>query len=1345
MKKTFCKVLMLFVMPLFVIFLSACNYHYSRLMFDSNGGTVVKTIEYYPEDPLVEPVTTKEGYTFDGWYDIMGNSFIEVSKDFKTNNEYRFYAKWIALQSSIFFESNGGTSVEAITQDVGTDVVEPENPTKEGYAFMGWCTSPELTIYFVFTTMPSQSLNLYAKWEANPVTISFESNGGSLVESITAGFETVITAPTIPQKEGYTFNGWYQVESFTNLFVFATMPLTDFTLYAKWTINQYTITFDSKGGSAVDPITQEYATSVASPADPTKYGHDFSGWYVDNEFTQPFVFETMPAQNITLFAKWSLNRVGVIFDSNGGSDVETIVNDFGTAISKPADPEKSGYTFVNWFSDEALSVPYEFLTMPGETITLYAKWQINQYTISFNSNGGSAVTAINQDYASVVTAPENPVKDGYTFLGWFDETLTNAYVFSTIPANSLTLYAKWGVNQYSLQFESNGGSSVATITQEFGSNVTAPAAPEKTGYSFVGWFDQTLTTAFVFSTMAGIDSTLYAKWQINQYTIAFNSNGGTEVASITQDFGITVVVPTQPTKVGYTFAGWYDESLTTIPVFSTIPGNNLMLYAKWNVNQYTISFVTNGGSAVSAITQDYNTVLSIPENPTKTGYTFVWWYDEALTSAFSLTLMPAGNLTLYAKWEVNQYSINFVSNGGNDVASIKQDFDSVVIAPADPVKEGYTFLGWFNEPTIATLYSFTKIPAHDVTVYAGWRINHYLLSFESNGGSMVSPSVNDYNVPISIGVSSKTGCTFGGWYTEPEFINLFTANRMPAHAVTLYAKWQNSLYYITNGGTSVPSTVADPGTPVSAPTPPSKDGYSFGGWYYDTNCNAPYTFTVMPSTNTYLTAKWIVNQYSISFETNGGSAVSPITQNYTSVVTAPASPTKSGFVFGNWCSDAALTVDYSFTTMPSSNITLYAKWQTVISFESNGGNAVETIVAFEGSAITAPETAKIGHSFAGWYSDLELLVPYSFTVMPAEPLTFYAKWTINQYTISFVANEGSLTSPMTQDFGSAVSAPFDPTRLGYTFVGWFEDPELLIPYQFTFMPAEDVTVYADWTPEQHTINFSTGASGANMMPITQETDSLVIRPIDPVSFGYYFIDWYCDPELTNAYIFTMMPPTDITLYAKWQFVIYFDSLGGSLVSEITLPTGNALDAPSDPILEGYTFGGWFLDYEGTIPYVFSTMPNESLTLYAKWTINQYSISFVTNGGTAVETITQDFQTVVTRPVDPTKEANQFVDWYTDPERTQPYVFGTMPSQDLILYAKWSVNQYSLILEPNNGDAQIVITQEFGYAVTPPENPVFGEAIFMGWFSQENPEQQYVFTTMPAQDVYLYAQWQFPTN
>ena len=137
----------------------------------------------------------------------------------------------------------------------------------------------------------------------------------------------------------------------------------------------------------------------------------------------------------------------------------------------------------------------------------------------------------------------------------------NQYTFTTMAAQNATLYAKWTINQYTISFDSNDGSSVIAITQDYNTIVTAPSAPTRTGYSFAGWYsDAGLTSAYTFTSMPAEDTTLYAKWIINQYTISFNSNGGTSVTAITQDYNTSVSAPTAPTRTGYTFAGWYSDA-----------------------------------------------------------------------------------------------------------------------------------------------------------------------------------------------------------------------------------------------------------------------------------------------------------------------------------------------------------------------------------------------------------------------------------------------------------------------------------------------------------------------------------------------------------------------------------------------------------------------------------------------------------------------------------------------------------------------------------------------------------------------------------------------------------------
>jgi len=240
------------------------------------------------------------------------------------------------------------------------------------------------------------------------------------------------------------------------------MPADDITLYAGWTINQYTITFDSNGGSSVDAITDDYGESVSGPTNPTREGYTFGGWYSDSALTTAYTFTTIPADDITLYAAWTINQYTITFDSNGGSSVDSITEDYGTSISASTDPTRTGYTFDGWHTDEALTTSYTFTTMPAENLTLYAKWTINEVTITFDSNGGSSIDAITDDYGEAVSEPSDPTKEGHTFDGWYtDEALTTAYTFSTMPAEDLTLYAKWDANAYTITYEKNGGVGVS--------------------------------------------------------------------------------------------------------------------------------------------------------------------------------------------------------------------------------------------------------------------------------------------------------------------------------------------------------------------------------------------------------------------------------------------------------------------------------------------------------------------------------------------------------------------------------------------------------------------------------------------------------------------------------------------------------------------------------------------------------------------------------------------------------------------------------------------------------------------------------------------------------------------
>jgi len=466
-------------------------------------------------------------------------------------------------------------------------------------------------------SVPADVTELTVQWTAPTYTVTLHTNGGTInsgnVTEYTYGVGA--TLPTDVTRTGYTFKGWYDNENLTGSPVTAIggAETGNKEYWAKWEINQYTITFDTNGGSEIAPITQDYGTEITAPDNPTRKGYTFKGW--DKEIP-----ETMPAENMTVKAQWEINQYTITFDTNGGSEIAPITQDYGTEITAPADPTRKGYTFKGWDKE----IPE---TMPADNITVKAQWEINQYTITFDTNGGSEIAPITQDYGTEITAPDNPTRKGYTFKGWDKE------IPETMPAENITVKAQWEINQYTIAFDTNGGSEIAPITQDYGTEITAPDNPTRKGYTFKGWDKE------IPETMPAENITVKAQWEINQYTITFDTNGGSEIAPITQDYGTEITVPDNPTRKGYTFKGWDKE----IP--KTMPAENITVKAQWEINQYTITFDTNGGSEIAPITQDYGTKITAPDNPTRKGYTFKGW-DKEIPE-----IMPAENITITARWK----------------------------------------------------------------------------------------------------------------------------------------------------------------------------------------------------------------------------------------------------------------------------------------------------------------------------------------------------------------------------------------------------------------------------------------------------------------------------------------------------------------------------------------------------------------------------------------------------------------------------------------------------------------------------------------------------------------------
>jgi len=271
----------------------------------------------------------------------------------------------------------------------------------------------------------------------------FETMGGELIEQ-----------PDDPTKTGYTFGGWYLDEEYDKKFeadIYLRKELTtDIVVYAKFVINQYTITFNTNGGTSIGSITDDYKTPINKPSNPTKLGHDFLGWYTDNgTYNEEFDLSTIQATDIVLYARWSVSIYNINYHLDGGTNGNNpLTYNFKTEDIELNDPTKVGHTFKGWYTEPTFDNKITIIdTAKLADQNLYAKFSANNYTIVFETNGGSNVPSITKAYGSEIIQPEDPKKSGYIFRGWYTDngTLLRKYTFTTMPLNGITLYAKWKV------------------------------------------------------------------------------------------------------------------------------------------------------------------------------------------------------------------------------------------------------------------------------------------------------------------------------------------------------------------------------------------------------------------------------------------------------------------------------------------------------------------------------------------------------------------------------------------------------------------------------------------------------------------------------------------------------------------------------------------------------------------------------------------------------------------------------------------------------------------------------------------------------------------------------------
>ena len=397
-------------------------------------------------------------------------------------------------------------------------------------------------------------------------TVTFNANGGTgSMSNQTASTSTALTTNAFT-RTGYTFAGWNTIAggggtSYANG---ASYPFTSSTtLYAQWTANTLSVTYDSQGGSAITNGSTTTGGSIASsPGTPTRAGYTFNGWFAASTGGSAITFPYTHGQtaNFTLYAQWTANTLTITYDSQGGSAISSGSTTTGGSIaSSPGTPTKAGYTFNGWFAastgGSAITFPYTH----GQTanFTLYAQWTANTLTVTYDSQGGSAISSGSTTTGgSIASSPGTPTKAGYTFNGWFAASTGGSAI--TFPYThgqtaSFTLYAQWSSNSNTITFDGNGATGGSTAAQNINTAATANLTANgftRSGYTFTGWNTAANGSGSPYSnqasyTMGTSNVTLYAQWTLaSSPTItgaatatAFTTTYGT--ASAAQTFSIS--------------------------------------------------------------------------------------------------------------------------------------------------------------------------------------------------------------------------------------------------------------------------------------------------------------------------------------------------------------------------------------------------------------------------------------------------------------------------------------------------------------------------------------------------------------------------------------------------------------------------------------------------------------------------------------------------------------------------------------------------------------------------------------------------------------------------------------
>ncbi len=897
----------------------------------------------------------------------------------------------------------------------------------------------------------------------------------------------------------------------------------------------------------------------------------------------------------------------------------------------------------------------------------------DEFTVTFDSNGGSSVSSQTVTDGNSASEPAGPTKDGYTFDGWYASGSDTAFDFSTAITANITLTAQWTADApaqadtFTVSFDCD----VDSQTISSGDKATEPTTPTKEGYTFDGWFAAECETAFDFDTAITADLALTAKWTINSYTVTFDEQNGTTAEGASMHYGATIVAPeSNPTKTAtaeltFAFASWNTSADGTGDDFvadSTVSGD-ITYYAQYTsvTNSYTVTFDEQNGTTAEGASMHYGATIVAPEsNPTKTAtaeltFAFASWNTSADGTGddFVADSTVSGDITYYAQYTsvTNSYTVTITAgdNGSVDVTSIVNvPYGSVITVSDNTIKIG------------------------DTTVTATASADTSASTFAFGSWSVVTGDTTDDNTTI---IATFSDTTLQYTYT----------------------------FYNSDGITVVSTATVDYGTAVVAPEYATKEAtaqyeYAFVGWFTATTDGTEVAEfgNVTADVDYYAQYIELTRSYTITWY-NGNIMAKSSSQAYGADVAVPADPTKDStvdtvytFIGWNTLEDGTGTDFVEDSTVTGSAV-YYAQYtESTRTYTVTFGSESSTLDY--GATISAPitnptkdSTVSTEYTFAGWFTEATGGTQVTDFGTVTGSVTYYAQYTesTRTYTVTFGSESSTL------DYGATISAPItNPTKdstvsTEYTFAGWFTEATGGTQVTDFGTVTGSVTYYAQYTESTRTYTVTFGSQSSTLdygatisAPTTNPTKD------STVSTEYTFSGWNTHEDgLGDTLSASTTVTGDVQYYAQYTestrtYTVTFDGVAYTLGygATITAPTTNP--TKDSTVQYTYTFASWNTASDGTGDTLTdSTTVNSNVAYYAQYTVSGtlYELSFDTNGGTGeMEDIQVAYNSAIGTLPTVTYTGMVFLGWYIDDELVDNTTVWTYSSNQTAV-AQWEAS------------------------------------------------------------------------